>query len=85
MELKKIKVKVEPSVMARSEAKRLLFGLEEFNLVIIDFKDTNFIGPSFSDEIFRVWQNKHPKIILKPINTIKTVEMMINRAKDTNI
>jgi len=71
--------KINSPYISRSEAKRLLLGLEKFNTIILDFKDIGLIGQGFADEIFRVWQNKHPKIILKPINASKIVEMMISR------
>jgi anti-sigma regulatory factor (Ser/Thr protein kinase) len=77
--------KINSPHISRSEAKRLLSGLDKFNTIILDFKDIDLIGQGFADEVFRVWQNKHSKIVLKSINTSKTVEMMINRAKNTNI
>ena len=77
--------KINSPHISRSEAKRLLSGLDKFNTIILDFKDISLIGQGFADEIFRVWQNKHSKVILKSINVSKTVEMMINRAKNINI
>jgi hypothetical protein len=65
---------------SRSQAKRLLTNLEKFKKIILDFNQLNYIGQSFADEIFRVWQNKNPQIKIKYQNTVKDVEFMILRA-----
>jgi len=72
--------KINSPHISRSEAKRLLHGLEKFDTIILDFKDVELIGQGFADEIFRVWQNEHPGKILKPINCDRAVMIMINRA-----
>jgi len=41
-----------PSFVSRSEARRLLTGLEKFSEIILDFKDVTKIGQGFADEIF---------------------------------
>lgn len=74
--------KINSPHISRSEAKRLLAGLEKFDTIILDFKGIELIGQGFADEIFRVWQKKYPRKILKPINYGKAVEMMIGRAKN---
>jgi len=71
--------KINSPHISRSEAKRLISGLEKFKTVILDFKDVNLIGQGFADEIFRVWQNKYPQIKIKSINTNKIIKMMIGR------
>ena len=65
--------------MSRSQAKRLLTNLEEFNHIILDFDGITFIGQGFADEIFRVYQNKRPTLIIKNINLITEVKKMIQR------
>lgn len=66
-------------LVSRSQAKRLLVRIENFKNIILDFKDINFIGQAFADEIFRVYANKHKDIILAPTNTNEDVEKMIKR------
>lgn len=63
---------------SRSEARRLLIGLEQFEKIILDYSDVSLIGQSFADEIYRVWQNKYPKIKIESINTDDNVNFMIN-------
>jgi len=43
----------EPHV-SRSQAKRLLMGLEKFNTIILDFKGVVSVGQAFVDQVFRV-------------------------------
>ncbi|MBR5621435.1 DUF4325 domain-containing protein [Candidatus Saccharibacteria bacterium] len=69
--------------ISRSQAKKVLDGLDKFRKIIFDFKDIDLIGQGFADEIFRVWQNSHPDIILETVNANKNVEFMINHAKNT--
>jgi hypothetical protein len=48
--------------IARIQAKRLLFGLENFKIIVIDFQDVEWVGRPFADEIFRVFHNDNPEI-----------------------
>lgn len=70
----------EETFVSRSQAKRILLGLERFKEVLLDFKGIATIGPSFADEIFRVFQLTHPKIRLVPMNTDPDVDAVIQRA-----
>ena len=67
------------TLMSRSQAKRILLGLEQFNYVTLDFKDVRLVGQGFVDEIFRVYQNAHPEVTFKYINVNRDVEFMIER------
>ena len=67
-------------LVSRSQAKRLLARVERFTNVIFDFAEVPSIGQAFADEIFRVYANKHPDIILLPVEMNEVVEMMVNRA-----
>ncbi len=67
------------SFMARSRARQLLSGLEKFQKVVLDFQNVKIIGPSFADEIFRVWQKDHPEIKIVYKNCNEEVEFMIKR------
>lgn len=66
--------------ISRSQAKKVLMGLERYRKVILDFKGIKVIGQGFADEIFRVFRKAHPEIILEPVNMVSTVEMMVRRA-----
>jgi len=67
------------NLLSRSEAKRVTVNLENFKEVELDFSDVHSIGQAFADEIFRVWQNRHPDIKLIPTNTDENVDFMIRR------
>jgi len=67
-------------LVSRSQAKRLLNRVERFKQVLFDFKDVDFIGQAFADEVFRVFQQRHKDISLSPINMTEQVEQMIKRA-----
>lgn len=67
--------------ISRSQARRVLTGLEKFKTVVLDFKHIKSVGQSFADEIFRVWKYHHPKIEILIKNTNDNIDFMINRAK----
>jgi len=70
------------SFVSRSEAKRLLHGLDRFRLVELDFAGVRGVGQGFADEIFRVWQRAHPEVELRPIHMGEAVAFMVRRAMD---
>lgn len=63
--------------IARSQARRLSYRLDQFKLVEFDFTDVEFMGQGFADEFFRVWQNEHPEVQIIPINANRTIAGMI--------
>ncbi|MBI4125876.1 MAG: DUF4325 domain-containing protein [Deltaproteobacteria bacterium] len=67
--------------ISRSQAKRLLHGLDRFTEITVDFKGITSIGQGFADEVFRVFPNHHPGMTITPINCHENVEFMIKRAK----
>ena len=67
-------------LVSRSQAKRLLSRVENFTTVIFDFEGVPSVGQAFADEIFRVYANKHPSIVLLPVEMNNTVEKMVKRA-----
>src|SRR5260221_422393 len=67
-------------LISRSQAKRLLARVELFKIVIFDFKDVEYIGQAFADEIFRVYANQHIDIQLSFIHANNEVKQMITRA-----
>lgn len=66
--------------VSRSEAKRLLHGLDRFREVVLDFRGVEGIGQGFADEVFRVWARAHPETELVPVNMNRAVEFMVRRA-----
>ncbi|KKW41932.1 MAG: hypothetical protein UY92_C0012G0011 [Candidatus Magasanikbacteria bacterium GW2011_GWA2_56_11] len=69
--------------VSRSQAKRLLIGLEKFKSIILDFKNVESVGQAFVDEIFRVFQNEHPDITIQHVNANEDAESMIKRGLAT--
>lgn len=67
--------------ISRSQARRILSGLEKFKTIILDFDKVPTVGQAFADEIFRVFKIRHPEIKIKPINMIEPVAFMINRSE----
>ena len=67
--------------VSRSQAKRLLMGLDKFKMVILDFEGVESVGQAFVDEVFRVFQNEHPNIRFYATNANKEVNEMIERGK----
>lgn len=69
------------NLISRSQAKRLLARVELFKTVLFDFTGVPSIGQAFADEIFRVFQGKHPDIEITPVHANAEVKRMIDRAK----
>lgn len=67
--------------VSRSEARRLLNGLEAFREVVVDFRDVDGVGQGFTDEVFRVWANRHPEVLLVPVNMVEPVQFFVERAE----
>ncbi len=64
-------------LISRSQGKRLMTGMEKFEVVVLDFSNVDFIGQGFADQVFRVFVNERPQITVTPINTNEAVERMI--------
>jgi anti-sigma regulatory factor (Ser/Thr protein kinase) len=69
------------SFVSRSEAKRLLHGLDRFSEVELDFTGVAGVGQGFADEVFRVWQTAHPQVLLRASNMCDAVAFMVRRAQ----
>ncbi len=70
----------DTNYISRSQARRVMTGLEKFKTIILDFKGVATLGQAFADEIFRVWQGKYPEIAIIYKNTAENVIFMIRRA-----
>lgn len=67
--------------VSRSQARRVLAGLDKFKTIILDFDQVPTVGQGFADEIFRVFAARHPEIIIKSINMNEAVQFMIDRVE----
>ncbi|MCX5815159.1 MAG: DUF4325 domain-containing protein [Proteobacteria bacterium] len=66
--------------ISRSQARRIVTGLEKFKTVELDFAGVKTIGQGFADEIFRVWQSHHADTKIIPGNMGENVLFMIKHA-----
>lgn len=69
--------KTKEEYVSRSQARRLVTGLDEFRVIILDFKGVDTVGQGFVDEVFRVWQAQHPDINIDVKNANENVRFMI--------
>ena len=67
-------------LVSRSQAKRVLAGVERFKRVTLDFTGVEWIGQAFADEIFRVYRKAHPDIEILTEGANPDVAAMIRRA-----
>lgn len=70
----------ESAYVSRAQAQEILFDLEGFKHIVLDFKNVRTVGQSFVDEIFRVYQTKHPDTEIEFINENENVRFMIERS-----
>jgi len=68
--------------VSRSEAKRMLYGLDKFKEIILDFKGVKSIGQGFADEIFRVFKIAHPDKVIIIENLNPSLKPMIDHVVD---
>ena len=66
--------------ISRSQARRIMTGLDKFKTIILDFNHIKSIGQGFADEIFRVWRIHNPEIKVETLNTNENIDFMIKRA-----
>lgn len=65
--------------VSRSEAKRLLRGLERFREVEVDFDGVREVGQGFVDELLRVWPSQYPDTVIIPTHMNPAVHAMVRR------
>ena len=66
--------------ISRSQARRVLSGLEKFKVVALDYEKVPMIGQAFADEIYRVFQKKHSSIKIESLHMNEAVRFMVGRA-----
>jgi hypothetical protein len=64
-------------LVTRSQAKRILAGINLFRTAWFDFRGVESIGHPFADEIFRVFANAHADITLFVAGTTEKVRRTI--------
>ena len=74
----------EENLVSRSQAKRLLARFDRFKEVLLDFRDVDYVGQAFADEIFRVFKNDHPDVNIEFEGANDQVTRMIYRAHDVD-
>ncbi len=68
-------------LVSRSQARRLLDRLRNFQKVTLDFAGIESIGQAFADEVFRVFVRNNPGIEVNAVNTNMDVDRMIRRVR----
>lgn len=73
--------KMDTEYISRSQARRVVSGLEKFKIIVLDFIDVEVVGQAFADEIFRVWKRRNPaiKIVIEHAN--ENIRFMIDRVR----
>jgi len=77
----KINLSKHKRLMSRSEAKRLLLGLDDYAVLDFNFKNVDEVGQGFCDEIFRVYANRNPGKVLSYHGAADVVRYMIERSR----
>ena len=77
----KVRLFAEELYISRSQARRLLAGLERFRKVVLDFEDVPTVGQGFVDEVFRVFAQKHPNVTFDVTNMNEIVRFMVERVR----
>ena len=68
--------------ISRSQARRVLAGLEKFKIILFDYENVPMVGQAFADEIYRVFKELHPDIRLENENMSEGVRFMVERARN---
>jgi anti-sigma regulatory factor (Ser/Thr protein kinase) len=65
---------------SRAQARWVVSRLELFATAELDFEGVDDVGPSFIDEVFRVYAKAHPEVALQPKKTSARVEKLLKSA-----
>ena len=71
-------------LVSRSQARRLLARLNEFEHIRLDFDGIDSIGQAFADEVFRVYARNNPDSEITAMNVNADVDRMIRRVSSSN-
>ena len=67
--------------ISRSQARRVLAGLDSFTHIVLDFRNVRTLGQGFADEVFRVWKQNHPRTAVEVRNAGENVQLMIDHVQ----
>lgn len=67
--------------ISRSQARRILSGLDKYESIVLDYDKVSTVGQAFADEIYRVFKNNNPNIKIESKNMIEPVKFMVERAE----
>ena len=81
----RIKLSAYDGLLSRSQAKRMLVGLDDFSHLDFNFAGVKEIGQAFADEIFRVYARNNLEKILSYSEAEAPVAYMIERARKYEI
>ena len=59
----------------------LLYRLEQFKSVELDFEEVDFMGQGFADEVFRVFKTRYPELEIIPLNASPDILRMIKHVQ----
>jgi hypothetical protein len=76
----RLMAEADGSLVSRSQARRLMAGLDQFTQVELDFEGVAEIAQGFADEVFRVWCAAHPAVRLEALNAGEEVDRMLRHA-----
>ena len=82
--MKQLTIKLETIFerpVSRSQAREVLKDAQKFQSLIMDYEAVPEIGQAFADEIYRVFQNTYPDIVIREENMFEGVRFMVERAK----
>lgn len=68
--------------ISRSQARRILEGLDKFKVILFDYDRVPLVGQAFADEIYRVFQERHPDIRIENEHMNESVRFMVERARN---
>lgn len=69
--------------ISRSQARRILHGLDKYKSIVLDYDKVSTVGQAFADEIYRVFKSSHPNIKIESRNMIEPVKFMVERAEES--
>ena len=72
--------KIDTAFISRSQARRILSGLDKFKTIMFDFEGVDTIGQAFADEVFRVWKSNYPRVHIFYQHANENIDFMIKRS-----
>lgn len=73
----RLMAEADGSLVSRSQARRLMAGLDQFSHVDLDFEGVAEMAQGFADEAFRVWRKNHPAVSIRVLNAGDEVMPML--------